>query len=384
MQWVTPGRENTPYRAPPAKNGSGGPGGRAPRSAEGALERTPAELPPDSKPRRHPLRDQAIRLRQGLRSITAGRPSKCGRIAIAGVVELRATEHSAHFHGVMTCGSVWACPACSIKIRAQRAAELAHVVGWHGIDRTLMATFTIRHSLGDSLILTRRGMARAWQSVQRGAAWQRQMERVGLVGFVRSLEVTHGENGWHPHLHVLLLTKALSSEELAALKTWLSQRWAVAIQKAIGDQFVPNDQNGCDLRACNRADYLSKIGLELTFPHTKLATGTNLTPLQLAQAAVAGDLHAAALWRQYADDFKGARMLTWSHRLRANAGLKLEPTDSEVAWSQAHDMPTLVVTIARDVWRAIRERPETLTLLLNAAESHNVDEVARLLIAPVA
>ena len=31
---------------------------------------------------------------------------------------------------------------------------------------------------------------------------------VGADGSIRALEVTHGQAGWHPHVHVLLLTSA--------------------------------------------------------------------------------------------------------------------------------------------------------------------------------
>jgi hypothetical protein len=78
--------------------------------------------------RRRPLssaqrRKQQLVMQDGLRPIQRKRVANCGRIRIAGHVELRRRTDTgrAFFDHVLKCGSVWECPMCSAKIRAERS-----------------------------------------------------------------------------------------------------------------------------------------------------------------------------------------------------------------------------------------------------------------------
>ena len=41
---------------------------------------------------------------------------------------------------------------------------------------------------------------------------------MGCVGWVRTVEVTHGANGWHVHVHALLIWKNQVDQEQAAVR----------------------------------------------------------------------------------------------------------------------------------------------------------------------
>jgi len=45
----------------------------------------------------------------------------------------------------------------------------------------------------------------AWRRTTTGRAGKDFRKLLGIKGTIRALEVTHGQNGFHPHLHVLLL-----------------------------------------------------------------------------------------------------------------------------------------------------------------------------------
>jgi hypothetical protein len=69
----------------------------------------------------------------------------------------------------------------------------------------------------------------AWAAIVAGRHRKTLRERFGVSGYVRAVEVTHGKAGWHPHLHVLLLTEApLDLDELRELHRFLRERWAGA------------------------------------------------------------------------------------------------------------------------------------------------------------
>ncbi|HGP1317043.1 TPA: hypothetical protein ACLF3A_006470 [Pseudomonas aeruginosa] len=59
----------------------------------------------------------------------------------------------AHYRGIATCGSVWACPVCASVIQERRRLELEHLVQWaedQGLQ-AIMVTFTFPHTGFDTL-----------------------------------------------------------------------------------------------------------------------------------------------------------------------------------------------------------------------------------------
>ena len=64
---------------------------------------------------------------------------------------------------------------------------------------------------------------------------------------------------------------------------------------------------------CHKANYLQKLGLELSPPGCKEGRAANRSPLQLLTSAVYdGDALALEAYAHYCTGMKGAHMLTWS------------------------------------------------------------------------
>lgn len=331
-----------------------------------------------------PARHSAYVLRDELRPISPPRTAKCGRVRLVAAVTVACrtcgNTRRASFRGLLSCGSVWACPSCSRSIRVERSGEVEAVNGWHrenGGD-ALMLSLTVRHALGDDLKTIRGGVSKAWRQVQSGAPWKRWAEKVGLVGSVRALEVTHGANGWHPHLHVLLLVKGgLSDEKIEELRGAVAARWCAAVARVIGESARP-DAHGCDLRRAQSAKYLAKLGLELTAPAGKegRADGSR-SPWTIAGDYVRdGSTRDAALWKEWCAGMRGARFLTWSRGLRAAAGLNVERSDEEIAADEAAS--EIVGVIAADVWDARAPARGWALAVLLSVESENWSEFLRL------
>ena len=75
-------------------------------------------------------------------------------------------------------------------------------------------------------------MLTAFRNLRSGRAWQQIRDEYMVVGAIRSTEFTHGDNGWHPHFHELLLLdtailKIRAGIDLIAdsLKRQLASRW---------------------------------------------------------------------------------------------------------------------------------------------------------------
>jgi len=323
------------------------------------------------------------RLRDALRAYAVSpRVARCGRSQIAPTVDICSAlvdgRRVAFARGLLTCGSVWSCPSCSAKIRAGRAGEVQQVVEWHGQHRTFLWSLTVRHARGHSLERVRRGVARAMRLMQRGAPWRRFKARVGLVGSIRALEVTHGPNGWHPHLHALLLVER--PDLLAMERAWLLGRWQSCVVAALGAAHTPNE-HGSDLRPCTDSTYIAKLGLELC-DGAKTGRAGHRTPWQIARDVADGDVAGdRVLWREYGSAMFGARMLTWSLHLRRAAGLLDEPTDLELAEAEPDGVAVATpLRMSRRLFRAIRG-PDVLLALLEACETGGRPAVARSIVA---
>jgi hypothetical protein len=185
---------------------------------------------------------------------------------------------------------------------------------------------------------------------------------------VRALEVTHGANGWHPHLHAILLTRTiLDPDALASIRADLSSRWRACVERTLGDAHVPTDERGVDLRPCHRGDYLSKLGLEVTAPVGKAARGENRSPLEIASDfASTGDFVDLSLWLAYVEGMKGARQLTWATGVRERYGLGDEATDESIVEGESPGrVPVLVLDPG--AWREVVRAGKRLAVL-EAAE----------------
>jgi len=334
--------------------------------------------PPRAISERKKRRRFAYELRDGLRHLGTERVGACGRRRIAHEVEVvrrtakrecGVTYQHANYRGVLRCGSLWECPPCALQIRAERGDELKRAVEFWGPGNVAMLSLTVRHGFGDDLKATRCGLAAGFQRLIRGEPWKRFCRKYGLAHHVRALEGTHGAHGWHPHVHALLfLETPLSPAELESGTAWLQERWGNCVHKALGSAFVPNE-HGVDLREAKRADYLAKFSLELVDPGTKRGRGKNRTPLQIAtSAATRQSPDDEALWVAYCHGMRGAKMLTWSHGLRAAVGLDPEKTDDEVVDGEEQQEAEIVAVISGSAWDGARDRRGLPCAILEAAE----------------
>ncbi len=119
---------------------------------------------------------------------------------------LGAEDRRAYYAGLMACGSVWACSVCAPKIQAVRALEVRQAIdewtrrGGH----VVMLTQTIPHARRDVLETLLTAFTEALRKFKQWRAYARAVRAYGIVGSIRALEVTHGGNGWHLYVHMVL------------------------------------------------------------------------------------------------------------------------------------------------------------------------------------
>lgn len=263
----------------------------------------------------------------------------------------------AFFGGTYRCGSVWMCPHCARRIASRRREELNHA-----IERALQArwsvhlqTLTAPHQLDTPVADQLSAFSDARRRLTSYRGYKALLQRFEVIGEVRSIEVTYGKNGWHPHSHSILFSQRQQWTEAdrAEFRRELWQQWRRACRAAgLAD---PTEAHGVDVRSGNAAaNYATKWGMadELAKPKLKQGVDGSRTPWQLLADAADGDKRAAWLWREYAIAFKGRRQLFWSRKLRAALELEEELPDQQAA---ELDPPTeFFIVLDDDTWHAVK------------------------------
>ena len=314
----------------------------------------------------------------------------------SGVAIKRATEHGGAFYaGVATCGNVWACPVCAAKVQERRREEIATGIRWayrEGLQ-PVMVTLTFPHRSWHKLSALLTQQDDALKRLRRGRPWSRFIESVGYRGLIRSLEVTHGENGWHPHTHELWFVRADADAE--AIRAEVAQQWESACARAgllnMDDpaQVEAFRAHAVDVKGnCSASDYLAKqddsrhwgADRELAKSSSKAGRAKGLHAFGLLADAAEGNSRAGRLFLAYVLAMKGRRQLFWSHGLKAVVGLDAK-TDEEVAAEEREQSELLGVMTALE-WESV-VRAGLRAALLTAAERGGWPDVRRLLDAIV-
>lgn len=300
-------------------------------------------------------------------------------------VKLSLLHQKSFFCGFECCGSIWGCPLCAPKITERRRVEVeAAIERAKELGYTVMlATFTIPHGLGDDLKAIREQLRKAWLHQTNGRAGKKMRKMIGLVEYLRVIEVTLGPNGWHPHFHVLLILDTTWSPEVVR-RLWYPV-WLESCRKVgLGD---PSEAHGVHVDDGERAArYVTKWGMdsEMTKGHLKKGK-KSVNPWDLLRVhtfgldGIAPELRevveslgidkdkAGALWLVFFYAFKGARQLHPSKGFRKLLGLGEEKTDQQLAEEEMDKEAALLATLTHEQ-RLDLIRTKNLPTLLSLAE----------------
>jgi hypothetical protein len=272
-----------------------------------------------------------------------GTPAPRGAVS----VYRRETGDGARLQGVTTCGNVWTCPVCSARVAEARREELETALKGavaQGYAVYLM-TLTFPHEAGDALADLLAKQADALVRFKRGRTFRELKTRFKRKGSVRSMELTHGDNGWHPHTHDLVFAMpGLEGDRIfldQLRRAWLNALTDAGLLPA--DKWTWAWQHAFDLRGGEKAgEYVSKFGrdakwgltAEVTRQQAKIGMVAvrgmdkeHCTPFQLLAWAHAGNATAAGLFKDFAAALAGKRMLYWSPGLKK--AFAIADTDDE-------------------------------------------------------
>ena len=313
------------------------------------------------------------------------RTAKCLHTRIAAEVNVhKSREHNKAFYSNLAiCGNAWTCPVCAAKVQERRRLEIAEAFA-HAYAtgrKVVMVTFTFPHYHWQKLADLLPKQAEAFKRLRQGKPWERLKTRYGYGGLIRSLEVTLGANGWHPHTHeAWLVSKDCNAYQL---RNEVARRWVKMCVKA---GLAPDDRRklAAFLRKgvqitdnCNTSEYLAKhdsskhwgADRELAKANSKTSRSSKgFHPFALL-ADIASDEparpDAPARWLEYADAMKGRAQIFWSRGLKAEVGID-EKTDEEIAAEQ-DDKADLLAALTSQQWRVVLKH-KARAEILNIAE----------------
>jgi hypothetical protein len=306
-------------------------------------------------------------------------------------VRINKETGKASFGNIVSCHSVWACPVCAHSITEQRRVELSTAMALHAVKggHCELMTLTFPHERHMPLKDLNKKFSEALSKFWSYRRVKNLLKAVGSIGSVRASEVTHGVNGWHPHVHVLIFVNCEEDLALHALEQ-CRDLWAKAVFKAGLGQI---NEHGFDVRGGDAAaEYVAKYGHEpketgwtaaheLTKAPVKQARAdTSRSPFDLLRDSETDD-KAGMLFIEYVTAFKGKRQLYWSPGLREALGLDAEKTEAELA-AEAEQQQELeretIGTLLKDQWGLVlrnNARGEVLAM----AERHGWQGVMWLL-----
>lgn len=308
----------------------------------------------------------------------------CRHVTHGDVGVMRSIEHQSCFYkGLVTCGSVWACPVCASVIQERRRAEIAQAIAWaesQGLV-VVLVTLTFPHYAWHRLTNLISQQREAFKRFRKGKAY----DKLKPVGLIRSLEVTHGDrNGWHPHTHELWFCepdKVPCQSSLANL--WKSACSRVGLLDTDNlDQLAAFLVHSVDVkRDMTAGDYLAKqddsrswgFAEEVSKATSKAGRSKGVHPHHFLVRGSHGD---SERFTEYVQAMKGARQLFWSPGLKSRVGL--DDLDDKTLADESQQSADLLALLSLDDWKLIRGN-SAHSELLDAAESGGVSAIRALI-----
>ena len=289
---------------------------------------------------------------------------KCSRTRVKRSVTVhKSTDGNCFYSGTVVCSSVWACPVCAAKIQERRRKEISsgmdYVYNEMG-KQCVMITLTFPHTSMDTCKELREKQSAALGELRKSGGWSERMKKYGYEGLIRSLEITHGKNGWHPHTHELWIINHISyaknkdgkfkkdkngkfveSDTHKEFKQYVLLNWEKACKK---HGLLPKGKirdfrkYSLDVKfMASNSDYLAKQddeknlhwGIDREMSKGMSKTSKGLHPFQLLDGFSKGQYWMGSKFLEYVEAMYRARHIYWSTGLKKKCKIE-ELTDEEL------------------------------------------------------
>lgn len=292
------------------------------------------------------------------------------------------TRSEASFGGLQNCGCVWGCPVCAPRIAAEKGQFILKALQWgkENAQTPVMLALTARHDAGMKLEAFKTQFKAAWKMMTKHRKWRDFIHSFGISHWIANREVTHGGNGWHYHMHMLLFidNKAAAAADALDIQSEMESLWIHCLEACSLDAL-----EGIALKVSAHGNvgqtYLTKIGLtvseetgKLEYELTGSANKDGRNVWDLLRHAYFGDEQASRLYVEFVEAMSGENFITSSHGLKALVNsVQIQDTVSETPTKKNQEW----AEISPYWWTVILQAGAADDVLEIAAISRDVDSV---------
>jgi hypothetical protein len=314
---------------------------------------------------------------------------KCSRTRVRRSVTVhKSLEGNCFYSGTVVCSSVWACPVCAAKIQERRRKEISKGMDYVYNDmkkQCTMVTLTFPHTAMDTCKELREKQKAALTDFRKSGNWSKKMKGYGYEGLIRSLEITHGQKGWHPHTHELWIMDYFNDDEEIEFKKYILGQWEKACKK---HGLLPKGKirhfrkHAVDVKfSCSNSDYLAKqddaknlhwgIDREMAKGVFKKSDKQNaplkgLHPFQLLDGFSKGQYWMGMKFLEYVEAMYRARHIYWSTGLKKKC--KIEELSDEELMVKEEEKAIDLTDLDMFAWDKVLEK-NARAEILNIAET---------------
>ena len=286
---------------------------------------------------------------------------------------VRGQNGKVYYQGLQKCGNIWRCPVCNYKITQRRQLEVydycKHWFKSSKKNKISFITLTVHHTKTMTLQRSLTIVTDEYRRFQRTKVYKRLKEQHGIIGFIKSLEITYNDrNGWHPHLHILLFHHSDNTDQLHEEITdkWINREKVKGSAKGQMCKEVYGNEG--------ISEYVTKwdTSKEMTKGSFKLGKGESITGFQMLKllvqdnfASIRDKERTLALFKQY------CRITYRKHKIHISQGLKKSVQeviildDDKILEDERSE--ELLLRIDQEMWKIITDQ-ELEADILNIVE----------------
>jgi len=309
------------------------------------------------------------------------RVAKCQRLPISKLHHISVYKNikfnSAFFGGLQTCGSVWHCPVCAAKISEKRAIEVQQAIDYCQAQGGVVSfiTRTVPHSHNDDLLTILTKYRQAEKALKGHRNYRSLVSQYGIFGSIKVYELTVGINGWHLHIHEILLHAGITPDVhfYEVLEDYLYTFWSESAMKSGFEK--PSRAHGLQVQNGDfAAAYLAKfakqttsnwtLSREMTKQHIKKSK-SGFSPFDLMRAYRDNPSELLLeLITEYGLVMHGAQQLIWSRGLKKLVNIEIK-TDETLA-TEIEEESILLGLLSLKQWKFIIKNDYRATVLIIA------------------
>lgn len=193
----------------------------------------------------------AIKLRDSKVDYTLRTLANCGRKSSYHVgVTILSNGQEAKIFGPQYCSNSWCCPRCTARQTRNFARRIDAAIQALSKQNLVpfMITFTmfhmqnincetsinvLRHAYTDMIKAAnwKRKKANKEGYYTKGGTWNNFIHEFNIRHIIKSMEITVGEHGWHPHYHILFFVEKSRLQQVKSWEKELQDHWNKKLDK---------------------------------------------------------------------------------------------------------------------------------------------------------